>query len=506
MAKKSNKPAAQGGGPGTKGIRGGRFKAGPADVMQEINSSIDFDRHLYAQDITGSKAHAAMLVKVGIISQENGDAIIKGLDSIAEEIESGNFEFSQALEDIHMNVESRLGDLIGDAARRLPTARSRNDQVATDFRLWVRDTLDGLDAEIRNLQAALIDRAEEHAAAVMPGLTHLQGAQPVTLGHHLLAYVEMLGRNRLARLVEAALATIDESRHDQRLRLGPRVRQTALNEQSIEAQLVRIGHGSAALAGTSFPIDREQTASALGFDKPMANSMDGVSDRDFALEYLSLAAILAVHLSRLAEEIVLWCSRPFAYVRMPDAFSTGSSIMPQKRNPDAAELVRAKAGGVIGALGGLLVVMKGLPLAYGKDLQEDKAPVFETAATLSLSLAAMAGMVSGMEFDTGRMKADAGGGFATATDLADWLVRELEMPFRDAHRVTGRLVGLAEEKGLSLDGLSLDDMQSVEKGITEAVLEVLGIDNSVTSRDSFGGTAPKRVRQAVSAARKRFLN
>ena len=475
MAKKSNKPAAQGGGPGTKGIRGGRFKAGPADVMQEINSSIDFDRHLYAQDIRGSKAHAAMLVKAGIISQEDGDAIIKGLDSIAEEIESGNFEFSQALEDIHMNVESRLGDLIGDAARRLPTARSRNDQVATDFRLWVRDTLDGLDAEIRNLQAALIDRAEEHAAAVMPGLTHLQGAQPVTLGHHLLAYVEMLGRDR-------------SRAEDCRRRLN-------------ECPL-----GSAALAGTSFPIDREQTASALGFDKPMANSMDGVSDRDFALEYLSLAAILAVHLSRLAEEIVLWCSRPFAYVRMPDAFSTGSSIMPQKRNPDAAELVRAKAGGVIGALGALLVVMKGLPLAYGKDLQEDKAPVFETAATLSLSLAAMAGMVSGMEFDTGRMKADAGGGFATATDLADWLVRELEMPFRDAHRVTGRLVGLAEEKGLSLDGLSLDDMQSVEKGITEAVLEVLGVDNSVTSRDSFGGTAPERVRQAVSAARKRFLN
>jgi len=475
MAKKSNKAAAQGGGPGTKGIRGGRFKAGPADVMQEINSSIDFDRHLYAQDITGSKAHAAMLVNAGIISQEDGDAIIKGLDSIAEEIESGNFEFSQALEDIHMNVESRLGDLIGDAARRLPTARSRNDQVATDFRLWVRDTLDGLDAEIRNLQAALIDRAEEHAAAVMPGLTHLQGAQPVTLGHHLLAYVEMLGRDR-------------SRAEDCRRRLN-------------ECPL-----GSAALAGTSFPIDREQTASALGFDKPMANSMDGVSDRDFALEYLSLAAILAVHLSRLAEEIVLWCSRPFAYVRMPDAFSTGSSIMPQKRNPDAAELVRAKAGGVIGALGALLVVMKGLPLAYGKDLQEDKAPVFETAATLSLSLAAMAGMVSGMEFDTGRMKADAGGGFATATDLADWLVRELEMPFRDAHRVTGRLVGLAEEKGLSLDGLSLDDMQSVEKGITEAVLEVLGVDNSVTSRDSFGGTAPERVRQAVSAARKRFLN
>ena len=474
MAKKSNKPAPQGNGPGTKGIRGGRFKAGPADVMREINASIDFDRHLYAQDIAGSKAHAAMLVKAGIISQEDGDAIIKGLDAIAGEIESGDFEFSQALEDIHMNVESRLGDLIGDAARRLPTARSRNDQVATDFRLWVRDTLDGLDAEIQGLQAALIDRAEEHAADVMPGLTHLQGAQPVTLGHHLLAYVEMLGRDR---------GRAEDCRR-------------RLNECPL---------GSAALAGTSFPIDREQTASALGFDKPMANSMDGVSDRDFALEYLSLAAILAVHLSRLAEEIVLWCSGPFSYVRMPDAFSTGSSIMPQKRNPDAAELVRAKAGGVIGALGALLVVMKGLPLAYGKDLQEDKVPVFKTAETLSLSLAAMAGMVSGMEFDTGRMKADAGGGFSTATDLADWLVRELDMPFRDAHRVTGRLVGLAEEKGLSLDGLHLDDMQSVEKGITEAVFGVLGVDNSVTSRDSFGGTAPERVRQAVSAARKRFL-
>ena len=475
MARKSKKPGPESSGPGTKGIRGGRFKAGPADVMQKINASIDFDRHLHAQDIAGSKAHAAMLAKTGIISKEDGDAIIKGLDSIAEEIESGNFEFSQALEDIHMNVESRLGDLIGDAAGRLPTARSRNDQVATDFRLWVRDALDGLDAEIRNLQAALIDRAEEHAADVMPGLTHLQGAQPVTLGHHLLAYVEMLGRDR-------------SRGQDCRRRLN-------------ECPL-----GSAALAGTPFPIDREETASALGFDKPMANSMDGVSDRDFALEYLSLAAILAVHLSRLAEEIVLWCSGPFAYVRMPDAFSTGSSMMPQKRNPDAAELVRAKAGGVIGALGALLVVMKGLPLAYGKDLQEDKAPVFDTAETLSLSLAAMAGMVSGMEFDTGRMKADAGGGFATATDLADWLVRELDMPFRDAHRVTGRLVGLAEEKGVSLDGLSLDDMQSVKKGITEAVFGVLGVDNSVSSRNSFGGTAPERVRQAVSAARIRFLN
>jgi len=474
MAKKSNKPAAQGGGPGTKGIRGGRFKAGPADVMQEINSSIDFDRHLYAQDIRGSKAHAAMLVKAGIISQEDGDAIIKGLDSIAEEIESGNFEFSQALEDIHMNVESRLGDLIGDAARRLPTARSRNDQVATDFRLWVRDTLDGLDAEIRNLQAALIDRAEEHAASVMPGLTHLQGAQPVTLGHHLLAYVEMLGRDR-------------SRAKDCRRRLN-------------ECPL-----GSAALAGTSFPIDREQTASALGFDKPMANSMDGVSDRDFALEYLSLAAILAVHLSRLAEEIVLWCSRPFAYVRMPDAFSTGSSIMPQKRNPDAAELVRAKAGGLIGALSALMVVMKGLPLAYGKDMQEDKVPVFESADTLALCIAAMTGMVAEASFDADRMKADAGKGYATATDLADWLVREKDLPFREAHHVTGALVKLAEEKTVSLEQLSLEDMQSVSPEITESVFGVLSVEDALKSRDSFGGTAPGRVLEAVAEARKRFL-
>ena len=475
MAKKSNKPAPQGSGPGTKGIRGGRFKAGPADVMQEINASIDFDRHLYAQDIAGSKAHAAMLVNAGIISQEDGDAIIKGLDSIAGEIESGDFEFSKALEDIHMNVESRLGDLIGDAAGRLPTARSRNDQVATDFRLWVRDTLDGLDGEIQGLQAALIDRAEEHAAAVMPGLTHLQGAQPVTLGHHLLAYVEMLGRDR-------------SRAEDCRRRLN-------------ECPL-----GSAALAGTSFPIDREETASALGFDAPMANSMDGVSDRDFALEYLSLAAILAVHLSRLAEEIVLWCSGPFSYVRMPDGFSTGSSIMPQKRNPDAAELVRAKAGGIIGALSGLLAVMKGLPLAYGKDMQEDKVPVFDAADTLVLCLAAMTGMLSGMTFDSERMKADAGAGFATATDLADWLVRELDMPFRDAHHVTGKLVKMAEDKDCGLEQLSLADMQSVEAGITDAVFGVLTVEDALKSRNSFGGAAPERVKEAVAEARKRFLN
>lgn len=374
-----------------------------------------------------------------------------------------------------MNVESRLGELIGAAAGRLHTARSRNDQVATDFRLWVRDALGGLDEAVRDLQAALIDRAEEHSATVMPGFTHLQPAQPVTLGHHLLAYVEMLGRDR-SRAADC----------------GKR-----LNESPL---------GAAALAGTSFPIDRDATASALGFDRPMANSLDAVSDRDFALEFLSLAAILGVHLSRLAEEIVLWCSGQFAYARMPDAYSTGSSMMPQKRNPDAAELVRAKAGGIIGALSGLLAVMKGLPLAYGKDMQEDKVPVFDAADTLALCLAAMTGMVGGMTFDADRMKADAGAGFATATDLADWLVRELDMPFRDAHRITGKLVRMAEDKDCGLEQLSLADMQSVEPGITDAVFGVLSVEDALKSRNSFGGAAPERVREAVAEARKRFLN
>ncbi|MCH7864198.1 MAG: argininosuccinate lyase [Proteobacteria bacterium] len=474
MADKSKKfdPAAVQ--PGVKGIRGGRFDAQPADIMEEINASIDFDRRLYAQDIAGSKAHAAMLAKTGIIPNEDADAIIKGLDTIGEEIESGRFEFKKALEDIHMNVESRLGELIGEAAGRLHTARSRNDQVTTDLRLWIRDAIDGLDAQLKALQAALIERADEHSHTVMPGLTHLQSAQPVTLGHHLLAYVEMLGRDR-------------SRAQDCRRRLN-------------ECPL-----GAAALAGTSFPIDREATAAALGFDAPMANSLDAVSDRDFALEYLSLAAILAVHLSRLAEEIVLWCSTPFSYARMADAFSTGSSIMPQKRNPDAAELIRAKAGTIIGALAGFLVVMKGLPLAYGKDMQEDKVPVFEAADTLDLCLAAMTGMITSMTFNTERMKADAGGGYATATDLADWLVRELGMPFREAHNVTGQLVKLAEEKGTGLDGLDLEEMQSVAAGITDSVFGVLAVDDAVKSRDSFGGTAPERVREAVADARKRFL-
>ena len=467
MAKNTNK--------GRQGIRSGRFAGSPADVMEDINASIDFDWHLYAQDIAASQAHARMLAETGIISEEDADAISGGLDTILGEIESGAFDFKQELEDIHMNVESRLGELIGDVAGRLHTARSRNDQVATDLRLWVRDTLDALDGELKDLQAALIMRAEEHSATIMPGFTHLQSAQPVTLGHHLLAYVEMLGRDR-ARAGDC---------------------RGRLNECPL---------GAAALAGTSFPIDRDGVANALGFDQPMANSMDAVSDRDFALEYLSLASILAVHLSRLAEEIVLWCSGQFSYAHMPDAFSTGSSIMPQKRNPDAAELVRGKTGSVIGALTGLLITLKGLPMTYGKDMQEDKVPVFDVAATLNLCLAAMTGMVGGMTFKPERMKTDAGAGFATATDLADWLVRELDMPFREAHHVTGKLVTMAEDKGVGLDGLTLADLQSVKKGISEDVLNILNVDDAVNSRSSFGGTAPERVKKAAAAARKRFLS
>jgi len=474
MAKKLKKTKSAGNRPGAHAVRGRRFTSGPAKAMEEINASIDFDRRLYVQDIAASKAHAAMLANTGIISQADGKAIAKGLETISREIQSGRFAFKRALEDIHMNVEARLGELIGDAAGRLHTARSRNDQVATDFKLWVRDAVDRLDKDIKGLQAALIKRAEQHAATVMPGLTHLQAAQPVTLGHHLLAYVEMLGRDR-------------GRAQDCRRRLN-------------ECPL-----GAAALAGTSFPIDRRMTAEALGFDRPAANSLDAVSDRDFALEYLGMAAILALHLSRLGEEIVLWCSGPFAYARMPDSYSTGSSIMPQKRNPDAAELIRAKAGEVIGALTALAVAMKGLPLAYGKDMQEDKVPVFRATDTLSLCLAATTGMVNGMRFDEARMKADAGQGFATATDLADWLVRELGMPFRNAHHATGRLVAMAERKGVGLERLSLAEMRSVCSGITKAVYGVLGAGNSVASRSSEGGTAPKRVRAAAKAARRRYL-
>ena len=453
---------------------GGRFDGAPGAVMEEINSSVDFDKRMFAQDIAGSKAHCAMLIAQGIIPEDDGNAIVAGLETILGEMESGRFTFDRALEDIHMNVEARLAELVGEAAGRLHTARSRNDQVATDLKIWVRDALDGLEVETKELQAALIDKAESHAATVMPGLTHLQSAQPVTLGHHLLAYVEMLGRDR-GRMADC------------RLRLN------------------KCPLGAAALAGTAFPIDREATASALGFDAPAANSLDAVSDRDFVLEFLSLGAILAVHMSRLAEEIVLWCAEPFAFARLSDEFSTGSSIMPQKRNPDAAELVRAKCGRVIGALMGLLVVLKGLPLAYGKDLQEDKEPVFQVTDTLALGLAALTGMIADIAFDAGRMKDAAGRGHATATDLADWLVRILGMPFRRAHRVTGALVRRAEEKGRALNELDLADMQAQEPAITEDVFGVLGVDNSVNSRTSFGGTAPANVRRAAAEARRRFL-
>ena len=454
---------------------GGRFAEGPSPVMEEINASIGFDKRLYAQDIAASKAHCAMLAQHGIIAKADGDAILGGLDAILEEIEDGAFTFDRALEDIHMNVEARLAELVGDAAGRLHTARSRNDQVATDLRLWVRDALDGLDASLAELQGVLIGRAEDHAATVMPGFTHLQAAQPVTLGHHLLAYVEMLGRDR-GRVADC---------------------RRRLNECPL---------GSGALAGTAFAIDRDMTAAALGFERPTANSLDAVSDRDFALEFLGLGAVLAVHLSRLAEEIVLWCSDQFGFARLPDAFSTGSSMLPQKRNPDAAELVRAKAGRVIGALNGLLVVMKGLPLTYGKDMQEDKEPVFDAADTLALSVAAMVGMMRGIVFDAERMRADAGRGFTTATDLADWLVRTLDMPFRKAHHVAGALVGRAEGKGCGLEDLSLADMRAVEPAITARVFDVLGVDNSVKSRTSHGGTAPDNVRRAAALARERFLS
>ena len=456
--------------PKTNTLWGGRFAAGPDALMEAINASIGFDRRLYACDIAGSKAHAAMLAECGIISEEDAAAIGQGLDTILQEIESGSFEFSAALEDIHMNVEARLAELIGPAAGRLHTARSRNDQVATDLRLWVRDAIDGLDADLNGLQSALIDKAEAHADTVMPGFTHLQSAQPVTFGHHMLAYAAMFGRDR-ARLADA---------------------RGRVNESPL---------GAAALAGTAFPIDRAQTAAALGFDRPMANSLDAVSARDFALEFLAACAICATHLSRLAEEIVVWSSAQFGFVALSDSFSTGSSIMPQKRNPDAAELVRAKAGRIVGALTGLAVVMKGLPLAYSKDMQEDKEPVFDAADSLAVCVRATAGMIREMTVNGDRLRAAAGAGFATATDVADWLVRELGLPFRDAHRATGALVKLAEARGVGLDGLTLEEMQSVEPRVTGAVFDVLTVQYSVASRTSSGGTAPDNVRAAAVAAR-----
>ncbi len=453
---------------------GGHFAGGPAPLMEQINASIDFDKRLWAHDVAGSIAHARMLAAAGIIAEAERDAIIAGLERIRDSIAQGEFAFSRALEDIHLNIEARLTEMIGEPGRKLHTARSRNDQVATDFRLWVRDAVDRADALLRALQAVLIDRAEEHAATVMPGFTHLQAAQPVTFGHHLLAYVEMFGRDR-SRFADA---------------------RRRLNECPL---------GAAALAGTGFPIDREATARELGFDRPMANSIDAVSDRDFALDYLASAAICAVHLSRFAEELVLWSTPQFGFVRMAEAFSSGSSIMPQKRNPDAAELVRAKSGRVIGRLDALLIVLKGLPLAYSKDLQEDKEGVFDAADTLELCLAATAEMVRGMTIFPERMREAAGVGYTTATDLADWLVREKGVPFRDAHAIVARVVALAESRGCGLEDLSIEDLRGIDPRLDEGVFEVLSVEKSVTSRKSFGGTAPERVREAIAAARERFL-
>ncbi len=452
---------------------GGRFGESPDAIMEEINVSIDVDQHLYAQDIAASKAHASMLAAQGIITSNDAKNIAAGLDTILSEIGKGGFTFKRALEDIHMNVESRLGELIGPAAGRLHTARSRNDQVATDFRLYVRDTIDQTDRALASFQRALVDRALEHADTVMPGFTHLQTAQPVTFGHHLLAYVEMASRDR-GRFQDA---------------------RKRLNESPL---------GAAALAGTSFPINRNATATALGFDRPMANSLDAVSDRDFVLETLSAAAITAVHLSRFAEEIVIWTSPLVGLVKLSDKFTTGSSIMPQKRNPDAAELVRAKTGRVIGALNALLIVMKGLPLAYQKDMQEDKAGAMEAFAALSLAVRAMTGMVLDLEPDAARMKVAAGEGYATATDLADWLVRTLKMPFREAHHVTGRIVAKASEGNLPLHKVPLATMQAIEPRITADALEVLSVQASVESRTSYGGTAPDNVREQAKGWFKRL--
>ncbi len=448
----------------TNKMWGGRFRSGPDAIMAEINASIGFDKRMFRQDIAGSKAHASMLAKQGIISGSDATEIRKGLDQVQAEIEAGTFTFSHALEDIHLNVESRLKDIIGPAAGRLHTARSRNDQVALDFRLYVRDTIDHFDQQLKELQLALAAKAETHATTIMPGFTHLQVAQPVTFGHHLLAYVEMLARDR-SRLADA---------------------RKRMNENPL---------GAAALAGTSFPIDRHATAKALGFDRPTRNSLDTVADRDFVLETLSAAAICAIHLSRLAEEIVIWSTSQFRFVRLSDKFTTGSSIMPQKRNPDAAELVRAKPGRIIGALLALLTVMKGLPLTYSKDMQEDKEPAFDAFDNLSLVLAAATGMVNDMVPNEAEMRKSAASGFSTATDLADWLVRTLRMPFREAHHMTGSLVALAETEGCDLPELPLALMHRIEPRITRDVYKVLTVESSVASRTSFGGTAPKNVRR-----------
>ena len=451
----------------TNTMWGGRFAEGPDAIMQAINASIGFDQRLYAQDIRGSRAHAAMLAATGILTNKDADAIGEGLLTVLSEIETGKLQFRVDLEDIHMNVEARLHDLIGPPAGRLHTARSRNDQVAVDFRLWVRDQCDAAISGITALMRAFLAQAEAGADWVMPGFTHLQTAQPVTWGHHMLAYVEMLARDR-GRFVDA---------------------RARMNECPL---------GAAALAGTSFPIDRHMTAQALGFDRPTANSLDSVSDRDFALEFLSAAAICAMHLSRFAEELVIWSTAQFRFVRLSDRWTTGSSIMPQKKNPDAAELLRAKLGRIMGATVALFTVMKGLPLTYSKDMQEDKEQVFDAADTLMLALAAMTGMVGDMTANRDVLAAAAGSGFSTATDLADWLVRAAGLPFREAHHVTGTLVALAEARGCDLPDLSLADMQGVHAGITADVFGVLGVQNSVNSRTSYGGTAPVRVREQVA--------
>ncbi len=458
---------------GSNKMWGGRFAGQPDAVMEAINASIDFDKALFGEDIVGSKAHAAMLVAQGIISHADYTAIDQGLDAVLAEIQSGKFEFSRKLEDIHMNVESRLAVLIGAPAGRLHTARSRNDQVATDFRLWVKARCAFFDGVLNGLIEALLERASEHYATVMPGFTHMQTAQPVTLGHHFMAYVEMFSRDRSR--FQDAIKRMDES-----------------------------PLGAAALAGTGFPIDRHMTAKTLGFREPTRNSLDSVSDRDFALEFLSTAAICGTHLSRFAEEIVIWSTPQFGFVKLSDAFSTGSSIMPQKRNPDAAELVRAKSGRVTGALITLLTVMKGLPLAYSKDMQEDKEAVFDAADTLDLMVAAMTGMVRDMVFNEKRMRDAASTGFSTATDLADWLVRTLNIPFRDAHHMTGKAVALAEAKNVGLEKLTLSEMQSIHTEITEDVFSVLTVEKSVRSRVSFGGTAPSEVKKQIAAAKRKL--
>ena len=454
-------------------IWGGRFSSGPSQLMQDINASIGYDQRLYQQDIAGSQAHAAMLAQCQIISHEDLNAINGGLEQISTEIRAGEFTFSPELEDIHMNIETRLAEIAGEPARRLHTARSRNDQVATDFKMWVRMLLETIDAALADLQAALLAKAEAHADTLMPGYTHLQTAQPVTFGFHLMAYVEMIGRDR-SRFADA---------------------HRRLNESPL---------GAAALAGTSFPIDRHMTAELLGFDRPAANAMDAVSDRDFALDFLAGAAICSVHLSRLAEEIVIWSSDGFGFVKLSDAYTTGSSIMPQKRNPDAAELVRAKPGRIIGALNGLLIVLKGLPLAYGKDMQEDKEGVFDAADALGIAIAAMAGMVTDMQPDPDAMRQALTNGFPTATDLADYLVRELGIPFREAHHISGSIVALAAKRGVDLDAVPLADMQAIEPMITEEVIDILKVENAVAARRSFGGTAPAEVSARIAEAKKRF--